>query len=210
MPFKSKSDIVAEQIHRMIRSGELEPGSVLRQRTLAERFGVSPTPVREALRRLEAEGYVVTELHRGATVVRTERARLGENFLIRGELEALAARMATPCMTAEDFAELEELNERIRTCAPRDPAITDLNRRFHFRLYESARSPILTALVSLLWRSLDGGPQPFRPLQESVSQHERILDALRRGDSESAAARTRDHIMNAYELAERHLAEGIG
>ena len=72
--YSSKSDIVARGIRELIRSGDLMPGSVLRQRELADRFRVSPTPVREALRQLETEGLVTNELHRGATVARAAEA----------------------------------------------------------------------------------------------------------------------------------------
>src|SRR6202030_4696543 len=92
--YLSKSDIVARGIRELIQNGELQAGSVLRQRDLADRFRVSPTPVREALRQLETEGFVTNELHRGATVARAEDAMLQENQLIHAQLESLAAELA--------------------------------------------------------------------------------------------------------------------
>lgn len=209
MNFQSKSDIVADAIRRLIQSNELEPGVVLRQRDLAERFGVSPTPVREALQRLEAEGFVSSELHRGATVVRPERARIEENFLIRESLEGLATRLAAQKIDEQTLQELTELNAELATLGPDDPRRFELNREFHFGIYRAADSPILNALLNLLWRSLDGGPGHGRPTSEAVSQHTDILAALRAGDGELAAAHVRHHIETgmSYETAYGDVAE---
>jgi DNA-binding GntR family transcriptional regulator len=203
--YLSKSDIVAKGIRALIQEGELLPGTVLRQRDLAERFKVSPTPVREALRQLEAEGFVTTELHRGATVVRTEDARIGENFLIRANLESLAASLAAGKVTDEELVSIDAILDRLASCRPDDPARTDLNRRFHFAIYECARSPVLLSLLNLLWRSLDGGPRIARSAEESTSQHHALVEALRKRDGALAAEVTRAHIMTAAALsAEAH------
>jgi DNA-binding GntR family transcriptional regulator len=200
MDYRSKSDLVAEEIKTLIRAGELSPGATLRQRDLAARFDVSPTPVREALRRLEAEGYITSRLHRGATVVRHESSRLEENFRIRAVLEPLAAQMAAERATADDLADIAALHEAIAGCPPGDPAIDDLNRRFHFRIYDCARSPVLAALLNLLWRALDGGPHVWRPHRDSVKQHGEILNALRDRAGERAADLTRHHILEVLEI----------
>jgi DNA-binding GntR family transcriptional regulator len=195
--YLSKSDIVAKGIRALIQEGELLPGTVLRQRDLAERFNVSPTPVREALRQLEAEGFVTTELHRGATVVRTEDARLRENFLIRANLESLAASLAAGKVTDEELEKISDIADKLAACQPDDPTRTDLNRRFHFAIYESARSPVLLSLLNLLWRSLDGGPRVARSPKESAAQHRELVEALRKHDSALAAEVTRGHILTA-------------
>jgi DNA-binding GntR family transcriptional regulator len=195
--YLSKSDIVAKGIRVLIQEGELSPGTVLRQRDLAERFNVSPTPVREALRQLEAEGFVTTELHRGATVVRTEDARIRENFLIRANLESLAASIAASKVTDDELEKIGAIADKLAACQPDDPARTDLNRRFHFAIYESARSPVLLSLLNLLWRSLDGGPRVTRPAKDSTAQHRELLGALRKHDSVLAAEVTRTHILTA-------------
>lgn len=200
MDYRSKSDVVADAIKDLIRSGDLAPGATLRQRDLAKRFGVSPTPVREALRRLEAEGFVATQLHRGATVVRHEGSRLEENFRIRAALESLGAQMAAERASADDLEEIAKLHEAIAACHPEDPAVNELNRRFHFRIYECARSPVLSALLNLLWRTLNGGPQVWRNHDDSVRQHGAILEALRAGDGHAAATGTRHHIAEVLQI----------
>jgi DNA-binding GntR family transcriptional regulator len=193
--YLSKSDVVAQGIRELIQSGELAPGSVLRQRDLAKRFGVSPTPVREALRKLESEGFITSELHRGAVVVRSENSRLFENFLIRANLESLAAGLAAQKVTPDDLDDLMKIFEELKQLDQDDKRRAALNRRFHFRIYEAARSPTLLALLNFLWGALDGGPRVFRSQEASDQHHFAMLQALRRGDGNAAAEFTRLHVM---------------
>ena len=157
----------------------LSPGTPLRQRDLAEQFDVSYTPVREALRRLESEGLVVTDVHRGATVARTESEELEENYRILAALEALAGSLAVAKITDDDIADIEALYREVAACLPDDDRLAELNRQFHFRIYECARSPMLLLLMRLLWRSFPDGPQAGRPHQESVRQHDALVRALK-------------------------------
>ena len=108
----TKADDIAVLIEEAIVSGELEPGSVLRQEQLSERFGVSRTPVREALRRLAALGLVSFVPNRGVRVRTLSRHELWEAFLVRAELESLATEIAARKMTAEAIAELEACEKR--------------------------------------------------------------------------------------------------
>ena len=164
----SKSDMVTDVLRDLITDGQLSPGTPLRQRNLAEQFDVSNTPVREALRRLESEGLVVTDVHRGATVARTESEELEENYRILAALEALAGSLAVAKITDDDIADIEALYRQVAACLPDDGRLAELNRQFHFRIYQCARSPMLLLLMRLLWRSFPHGPQAGRPHQESV------------------------------------------
>ena len=103
--YVSKSDMVTDVVRDLITDGLLSPGTPLRQRDLAEQFDVSYTPVREALRRLESEGLVVTDVHRGAIVARAESEKLEENYRILAALEALAGGLAVAKITDDDIAE---------------------------------------------------------------------------------------------------------
>src|SRR5580704_15231261 len=116
--YVSKSDVVAAGIRDRIERGELVAGDVLRQRDLAKRFGVSPTPVREALRKLEAEGFVVTELHRGTTVAGGSGGSTHESSLIRASLDSLAAALAAARMTDRDLDDVDELLAQMEECEP--------------------------------------------------------------------------------------------
>src|SRR5438105_6323558 len=109
---RTKADDLALVIEEAIVSGELEPGTVLRQEQLSERFQVSRTPVREALRRLAALGLVSFVPNRGVRVRSLSLAELREAFMIRAELESLATAVATPRMTDEDLAALDAAEQR--------------------------------------------------------------------------------------------------
>src|SRR5213082_2590176 len=108
----TKADDIALVIEEAIVSGELEPGTVLRQEQLSEWFAVSRTPVREALRRLAALGLVSFVPNRGVRVREVSRDELREAFLVRAELEALVTELAARKLTAEALAELEECEKR--------------------------------------------------------------------------------------------------
>src|SRR5215470_1600286 len=201
--YVSKSDMVTEVLRDLITDRQLSPGTPLRQRDLAEQFDVSYTPVREALRRLESEGLVVTDVHRGATVAHTESEELEENYRILAALEALAGSLAVAKMTDGDLAEIEALYREVAACEPDDERLAELNRQFHFRVYECARSPMLLLLMRLLWRSFPRGPQAGRPHQESVRQHAELVGALTRRDEGQVAAIIREHVLGSIEYLPR-------
>ena len=200
--YVSKTDLVAALIRELIITGELDPGEQLRQRDLAHRFGVSQTPVREAMRRLESEGLLTCDTHRGFTVVAPDVGRVEENFQIRAALESLGAALAARKIDAGGLARLRELNGQMRALADDDPAYPELNREFHFTVYSCARSPLLLSLMRLLWASLHGGPRVSRSHAESARQHDEILAALADGDEAAASARTYRHIMGADPVKE--------
>ena len=108
----TKADDVALELEQAIVSGELAPGTVLRQEQLSARYGVSRTPIREALRRVAALGLVSFEPNRGVRVRTLTRAELREAFLIRAELESLATEIAAERMTRADLDELEAIEDR--------------------------------------------------------------------------------------------------
>ena len=195
--YVSKTDMVAALIREQIITGELAAGEQLRQRDLAQRFQVSQTPVREAMRRLESEGLVIGDTHRGFTVVEPDDGPVEENFQIRAALESLGASLAARKIDAAGLARLEELNDQMRAMGEDDPRYAALNREFHFSVYEYARSPLLLSLMRLLWASLHGGPKVARTHAESARQHDVIVAALRAADPAAAAAGTYQHIMGS-------------
>lgn len=195
--YVSKTDMVAALIREQIITGELAAGEQLRQRDLAQRFQVSQTPVREAMRRLESEGLVIGDTHRGFTVVEPDDGPVEENFQIRAALESLGASLAARKIDAAGLARLKKLNDQMRALDDTDPRYAGLNREFHFTVYEYARSPLLLSLMRLLWASLHGGPQVGRTHAESARQHDEILAALRAADPAAAAAGTYRHIMGS-------------
>jgi DNA-binding GntR family transcriptional regulator len=140
---------------------------------------------------------VVTDVHCGATVARTEPEEKEENYRILAVLETLAGTLAVSKMTDHDLTEIESLYQQVAECNPDDSRLAELNRQFHFRIYECARSPMLLLLMRLLWRSFPYGPQAGRPHQESVLQHAQLVKALKRRDEEQVAAIIQEHVLGS-------------
>lgn len=208
--YLGKVDLVTEMLREMITTGELAPGTELRQRDLARQFNVSPTPIREALRTLESEGLVGSELHRGARVATVDVEQQAENYLILAELEALATRLAIPKLTPEDLAEIRAYEEAFAEVSENDPAARDLNRKLHFRIYEVAGSPLLLSLMRLLWSSFGQGPRLWRPHADSVREHRGLVEALADGHVEAAAQLTRQHVLGSINWMRAKLAPDAG
>lgn len=197
--YLSKGDVVFASLRELIITGAMAPGEPLRQRDLAARFNVSPTPVREALRRLEAEGLVSSDLHRGSRVANTEDEDEEEANRILAALEPLATTLAVERLTDEDLVEIRALQQRFDECPEDDPAVTALNRKFHFRIYECARSPLLLSLMGVLWQSFAHRPKLWRPHADSVLEHAALVVALEQRDSEIAAAVIRAHVLGSID-----------
>ena len=202
--YRSKVDLVADQLSDEILSGELPAGTPLKQRDIASRMGVSPTPVREALVRLATQGLVVLEAHCPPTVALQEDERVRENFLVRATLESLAVRLAATRITPADLDVLQSINDELGSLEPNHPSIGAVNLSFHSVLTEAAGVPLLTHLIRQLWAALPMGPQARgRPVSESVRQHQLIIDSLRAGDTAAAVAAIERHIMDAPESLTR-------
>ena len=206
--YLGKGDVVTELAagddHRRVSCARR---AELRQRELAKRFNVSPTPVREALRRLESEGLVGSELHRGSRVAAHRLDEQEENYRILAELEALATRLARREDDRRRTWVRSGLRGGIRHRGENDPEAKELNRRFHFRIYECARSPLLLALMRLLWSTFADGPQLWRPHERSVEEHQLLVRALASGDGARASELTRAHVLGSIELMRSKLSE---
>lgn len=199
------AQIVATKLRDEIQEGVLAPGTRLRQNEVAERFGVSTTPVREAFAQLQAEGLVRIDPHRGAVVFHPTAEDLLEYYEIREALETLAVSHAAQRMTQDIADELSDLIERMRrTTHPR--RWLQMNDEFHLKLYEAARRPRLSALIA----NLRDASNPYiymfvanqKPTDEADAEHRQILDACLAGDSRAAQRAIRDHLRHtSRELA---------
>jgi DNA-binding GntR family transcriptional regulator len=195
--YSSKGGIITDTLRDRIARGELPPGTLLRQRQLALEFNVSPTPVREALRRLESEGLVSYELHRGSRVATVDLDEQEENLRVLAALESLAASLASQKITETDLDEIRALERQFAECNDGDPALKELNWAFHFRIYQCARLPLLLSLMRVLWRAFPQGPQHWRPHQESIEQHADLVEALAGRDADRAAAVIENHVLGS-------------
>lgn len=190
---------VLASLRSAIIAGELRPGQQVRQDALAHRFGVSRVPLREALKILEGEGQVTYYPHRGYFVAELDVAALREVYRIRDLLETDAVRLAVPHLTPEDLSRLEAACDDVdRAAATADlVAMTEANRRFHFTLIEAARMPRLARIIRILWDATDA----YRSLYYSEpghrshvhDEHVAVMDAVRRGDADSAIDLLRQH-----------------
>ena len=217
----TKADEIALMVEEAIVSGELPPGTVLRQEQLSERFAVSRTPIREALRRLAALGLVSFEPNRGVRVRTLSREELHEAFLVRAELESLATELAAPRMTDDDLAELEAaegafskatqaLRKQPRDGIDRWRLTSDwvrANHGFHDVIYRVAEAPLVERLAKSARRSFSGhavwapgGSETDALYERNDREHRAIIAALRAGNPVGARALAREHVLHSYEL----------
>jgi DNA-binding GntR family transcriptional regulator len=204
-------EAVLGELRRAILTGELRPGQQVVQEALAERFGVSRVPLREALKILEGEGSVTYLPHRGYFVAELSLDDLLEVYRIRELLEDEAVRVAVPRLTEADLEDLTaavqdwETAERAGDVA----AMTEANRRLHLGLYTASDRPRLVRLIRILWDATD----VYRALYYSQApnrarvqhEHRAALQALRAGRTDEAVevlARHREH-------AVAHLREAL-
>jgi DNA-binding GntR family transcriptional regulator len=182
-----------------IRSGRLAAGSRLRQRDVAERFGVSTTPVREAFAALERQGAIRILPYKGAVVFNPAAEDLRAIHDIRVVLEPLAARKAAPRLTDAEIAALEAVVQEMGGVPLNEvERYHELNERFHRTIYRGAREPRLLKLVSELrdasaaYMRLYALHQPNRDATDR--EHRAIFEACRDRDPDRAAAATAAHL----------------
>ena len=196
---------VADLLRDLIIRAELAPGARIVERALCEQLHVSRTPLREALKLLEAEGLVEISQNKGARIMSFTPAEAASLFEVIAGLESLAAELATARMTAEDLARLEALHTRMRGHYERrekDPYF-ELNSEIHDTLVRCSGNPILIAThAGLMLRARRGRYMAIiDPLRwdEAVGEHEALLAALRRGDGETARQVWRRHLVRTGE-----------
>ncbi len=218
----TKADEIALVIEDEIVSGAIAPGTVLRQEQLSERFGVSRTPIREALRRLAALGLVSFVPNRGVRVRTLSREELREAFLVRAELESLATELATPRMTADDLRKLDEAELRFSALtlelrAKARSGVDDnalaiewmkANYAFHDVIYAAAGSPYVERMAKGARRTFIGqitwvARAEFDELYaRNDEQHRAIREAIAAGSAAGARVLAREHVLSSWRLLE--------
>jgi DNA-binding GntR family transcriptional regulator len=221
----TKADDVAVLIEEAIVAGELAPGTVLRQDQLAEKFGVSRTPVREALRRLVGVGLLSFTPNRGARVRSVSRQELREAFLVRAELEGLAAELAAPRVTEETLVGLRAAEEEFTelTRALRETSLSRderhpiernwvrANERFHDLILQAADAPLLERMARSVRRTFFGqavwvqNTEIDRLYELNFQQHRAIREALGARSGRGARSVVADHVLDSGVLLERIL-----
>ena len=209
---RSIVDSLCQAVADEIIEGRLLPGVRLDEVGLAERFGVSRTPVREALRQLEATGMVQRRPNRGVVVATVTPERLADMFEAMGEMEALCARLAAARMIARERQALDRQHQRsARHVAAADAMRYEAaNRRFHEALYEGAHNAEIAAMALAMRARL----APFRRaqfrvagrLEQSHAEHAQVVEAVLARDPVAADAAMRAHIRTVSDASETYRA----
>lgn len=222
-------DKLAATLQARVLSGEIPTGARLRQEALAEEFGVSRTPVREALRKLQAGGIVDVQPHRGA-LVRTPSAReVRDAYEVRAELEGLAAQLASARFRdghlerlQEAIGRFETVLERRRTRSARELRARDIagwdraNDEFHQTVQEASANDQLISALAHLHRSVPRDlsrlvlGESVSLLEQNVDQHRAILAAIESRDGAKARQLMVEHVRRAGELVTLRLEEQAG
>jgi len=201
----TSQDLVLSAVRDGILSGVLEPGARLRQEELAELFGTSRIPVREALRALEYEGLVSSEPHRGFTVTALDADDVEEVYDLRILLESHALRLALPLLTDDDLADLGALYDQMTSAEDPDQQLA-AREQFYIRLYSVTGRPRLVGLIARLRQEVARALR-WPTLQHAPSLHEHFFEAVRDGDAERAVATLTNHYRRVALLIRRYLRE---
>ncbi|HWQ96548.1 MAG TPA: GntR family transcriptional regulator [Clostridia bacterium] len=189
-----------------IISGKLPGGMQLKQDEISAALNVSHIPVREALRRLEAQGLVRIHANRGAAVTELTRSELLDMMEVRATLSVMMLRNSAPMLTRSDFDALEEIVRQQRETTGEDIVRSEeLNYKFHEILTSHAKNSMANFLLELVHANIDRylrsnfyGSAQTREI--SINEHEAIIQTCREGDFESACNLLRDHILNAKQF----------
>ena len=200
---------VAAHLREAILGGKLRPGDRIRQEEVAEQFGASRLPVREALRILAAEGLTELEPHKGARVPRLTRREVEVIYRMRERLEPLALAESLPRLTAADHDQLGQLQQRIEDNGDLEKFL-DLDREFHLLTYRGCPVEPLNSAVTRLWNSTQHYRRSYVALggQDRMwlvnAEHRLILDAVVRRDAEDGERYLAGHIRRTRVELSRH------
>lgn len=195
-------DVVFNTLRQAIIKGELKPGERLLEIQLSEKLGVSRTPVREAIRKLELEGLVINSPRRGATVAGITKKHLQDVLEIRKALEELAIELACERMNDEGFAELENIHKEFLSNSGSDDSLylANLDESFHDVIYESTNNPRLVQMLANLREQMYRYRLEYIKAKDKramlIAEHEIILKEVRLRHVEEAKKAIRSHIDN--------------
>ncbi len=185
-----------------IDNGQFRPGDRLVESELAERFGVSRTPVREALQRLETQSMLKRD-GRSLIVATLDHNQLAELYTVRAELEALAARLAARHATPEEIRVLAGMVEEDSQVIDDPQALARANRRFHHQIHLASHNRYLVQQLDLVHRSMALMARTSLAAEgrgvKALAEHRAMVEAIASGDAQSAEDALRRHISNAFE-----------
>jgi len=211
--YKPLGEVVFEYLRNAILAGELKPGERLMEVTIAEQLGVSRTPVREAIRKLEKESFVIMIPRKGAYVADLTKKDIMEVLEIRKELEGFAAYLAAERMTLSEKEALgivvERFNESLASMDKKN--MIEADNEFHFFIFEGTKNQ---RLISIIY-DLHDQFQRFRLIyfnefnnyKDIQASHNRIFDAILRKDGAAARAEAESHVESIRSLVNKWISE---
>ncbi len=208
-------DVVFNTLRRAILKGELKPGERLMELTLAERLGVSRTPIREAIRKLELEGLVVMAPRKGAKVASITERDLNDVLEVRKGMEVLAISLACERITKEEIEHLEEIEGRFKKLTEEGnlTELAEVDVEFHEAIYQATNNKRLVQLLSNLreqmYRYRVEYLKDIAVRRTLAEEHGAICRALRERDEKKALACIREHIDNQQKAIIRSLNQEI-
>ncbi len=202
----SKTEYVLQRLRQELEDGSIQPGSQIRQGDISSRYGVGATPVREALRRLEAEGHIDYSPHRGATVNEMPREDLYALYRFRVVAEKLLAELAVERANADAIQSITEKHEALVQAAQngQDAArLSQMNREFHLAVMRAGAPYIADHVLKPMWKSVLPPSQSqwdsAELVQKALKFHGEIVEAIEQGDGVRAGSLMEEHVNNAYQ-----------
>ena len=213
----TKAEAVYRETKWRILTGALQPATAVNQAELAAEFQMSPTPVREALRRLESEGLVIFVAHTTVKVSPLDLKELDDLYAIRVALDSMAGQLAATNRTDEDMAKLTDLLRPASASEPRDRL--ERNREFHRAVYGASGNRQLTILLDQLWDRTEryrivlvanetGGGAHYER-NRSDDDHCAIASAVFEGDADRVATLLRTHVQHSHDLIRAMLEAAV-
>jgi DNA-binding GntR family transcriptional regulator len=200
--FTTKSDLAYTRVRGLILSGELAPGAVLPQATLAQTIGMSTTPLREALRRLKQDGLVELDAHRDARVRPLDATEARDLLELRRSLDPLAASLAAQRRTEADLADVRAALDGLEALSA-SPSIAQLesHHRFHAAIHRASHNTLLVDVLDGLWVKTDryrrhglAAGRSDEEREARATEHRLLFEAVRDGDADTAAELMRRHV----------------
>jgi len=190
-----------------IIQGRLEPGERLNEIELGQQLGISRTPIRETLMRLENEGLVTIDPGKGAVVARISKNDLGQIYPIVSILEGLAARLATPHLTRSDVAKMKKFNKEMKSAIGQVSRYMELNAKFHQTFFENCHNDRLLGMI----RNLKDQIYRFRVFSlalpdrmvQSSKEHDLIIQAFEQKQEEDVERLVREHVLQGMKTLEK-------
>ena len=209
---KSTQDLICQSLRSRIASGDLEPGTELKQVELAKTYGVSRMPIREALQLLATQGLVKLRPNKGAVVLGIDEKSIRDHFAVREILEREAAALAA--RPGSDLREVERVYAGMQECMAqhRYAEYKHYNESFHMALWEAAGNPKMTQILASLWNGLSLGFLVTETDYAKISffEHEQLMEALRAHDPERARKLMDEHMKRSMDNILTNYREQVG